>query len=637
MTALSFHPGNVVTHQSTEAVIVSVEDPETVLIQISRTGELALVPAHEVCRATDGVSERTQRLSAEAINLIKDRRWTKAKKRIDVLRPLLRLPRYSRRTAQVAEAAEKLELSLSRTYALMQLYDESRCLRDFLRVPRSDRGVSQLLPKVERTIRSVIKCVYLTLERPHKTGCANLVRERCRRKGWPEPSVTAVVNRINALAPVDVAAGREGRHGGAPGRYQQRRGRHPGSPYLLYEAQLDHTPSDYCIVSEEGRLPIEGAQTLSVALDLHSRCVLGFTLFIEAPSIRIAGTVMSFAILPKERYMKEMGIDASWPCYGKPTYLYMDNGPDLCATDFEKALDLHGIEIRRRKKKSPNYAAHIETAFKTFLRCIHQIEGTRFSNIKDRLNYDPQGRAIMTLDDFRKWFTIFVTMVYHNTPHTGLDELPPIIAWRRGVIGFGDQPGIGLPDREVDELRLRLDFLPTTTRTIQVNGVAIGRSTFQDTARFARYVGATNAEEPDGKFVFKYDPFNFAHVFFYDPADAQYYPIARDGDAEHVTLWDYKLVKKQIRKANSALTNQAEIDRGMEHMREVRREAAKATHKARRDRERERDAAKHAVFKKPTVHEEGIKFSDSVPSAPDLDDDFVFAPLPGGEAAKVRS
>jgi putative transposase len=511
-----------------------------------------------------------------------------------------------------------------------------------LRLSRIDRGVKRLPSKVERVIRAVIKHEYLSKsKRITIADAAKTVQRQCRKRGWLAPSKTTIVGRIKALSPAEVDAVRGSQKHAAPGRYEQRRGVHPAVNQILYECQLDHTPSDLCIVDEEHRLPLEGAQTLSVVLDVSSRCVTGFALSMEAPSIRVAGQVVAFAILPKERFLEQMGVDASWPCWGKPTFLYMDSGPDFTSSDFERALDLHNIHVLRRPKSAPNYAAQIESLFSKFLQEVHQLPGSRFSSLKERLAFDPEGHAIMTINEFRRWFTIFITMVYHQSPHSGLNDLPPIVAWQRGILGYGDKPGIGLPDREEDELHLKQDFLPAVRRTIQPEGVKINHSWYQD-ALLAEWVGAENEDEPDGKFIFKSDSFDVSEVYFLHPRERRYITIPRvdPNDVGSVTAWDIGTVKRQQKNDNRQLVDQRTIDAGMEQMRAVQKEAAERTKAARKARQRDLDAKRTAIPTQRRKQAEGvIQFSDAPRPAVDdfAHDDTVIVPLPGGVASKVRT
>lgn len=628
------------SHGGNDAVLVDVTDLKTVLLRYVETDELVSASVNEVTASTAyKLTPRAERLCKEALEMVSDGRWSIARERIQVLRDLLNTPRYKRGESAVQEAAQRLDRSPSSIYRLLSEYDKSRSLRVMLRLQREDKGKGRLLPKVERAIRAVIKCEHLVKERPMIKTTAETIQRRCRRRGWPVPSQTAITQRIKAIAPVDLAAGRLVKTG-ARGKHEQSRGHHPVIPYPLQLWQMDHTPSNYCIVDEVHRLPLEGEQTLSIVLDIGTRCVMGFTLFIEKPSVRVAGSCLVHAILPKESFLEKMGVgNVDWPCYGFPSVLYTDSGPDFKASGFLRALDAHNIEYRRRPKKSPNYAGSIEGLFSKFLRYVHQLPGTRFSNLKDRLKYDSLGRAIMTIHEFRQWFTIFITKRYHQMPHSALEDLPSIKAWERGIVGHGDKPGIGLPDRVTDEFRLKVDFLPCEYRTVGPEGIQIDRRFYQG-EELRQWVGAKNPNTEDGKFACKYDPFEMSEIYFLDPELGEYFPIQCTDKNLYATRWELKLVRQKIRQENRGEIDQSLIDEGAEEMRDLVKKSAFTTHAARRTQQRHLDGTKNSIprERRELQDEETRRLFSDVPAHADLEDEDegVVLPSMGVEPAMVR-
>ena len=64
----------------------------------------------------------------------------------------------------------------------------------------------------------------------------------------------------------------------------------------------------------------------------------------------------------------------------------------------------------------------------------------------------------MSLSEFEKWFTILCVEAYHQRPHSQLG-MPPIAKWQEGILGTKKKPGVGIPPRITDELRLKLDLM----------------------------------------------------------------------------------------------------------------------------------------------------------------------------------
>lgn len=631
---ISFEPGSVLLHDSRECAVLDTVSADSVLVAYVDDGEVQTVHVSELAvddiETTSAQSNRTKRLLAEALPLVSDQRWAVARKRWLVLKDLLKERPHYREAAKVKAAARELDRSPAAVYRLMADFDATQSLRVLMRLPRADKGTKKILPKVARLMRAVFKVHYLSDQRKRMSTIAEMVEERCKKKGWPVPHKSTVISRLKALPQKVVVQAREGRKA-ARGRHDLTRGKHPDIAYPLGLCQMDHSPSDYCIVDEVHRRPIDGAQTLSVVLDINTRCIMGFTLMMEAPSVRVAGACMAHAILPKERFLKEMGVEAYWPCYGKPSVIYTDNASEFEATYFLRACQVHGIEARKRPKGTPNYAGSIESLFRTFLQSVHELEGSRFSNWVHRMEYDSTGRAIMTIQEFRRWFTIYITKYYHQKPHSGLADLPPIKAWDNGILGVGDKPGIGIPDRETDEFRLRIDFLPGMERTIQDYGIAIARRQYSDTV-LRRWVGARDPSDLKQvrKFIVKYDPYDMSEVYFLDPDLNQYFPIPVVGELEHITYWENSILNRRVRRENRTHVNHAVIHEGLDEMRDVRKTAAKTTKKARRDQQRELDSKRQSVPKQRRAAVAPPVESDS--SLSTHDDDDIIQPLPGAVA-----
>ena len=62
--------------------------------------------------------------------------------------------------------------------------------------------------------------------------------------------------------------------------------------------QIDHTWMDVVVVDREWRLPI-GRPWLTLAIDVASRAVAGFSVSLEAPSALSVSLVLSHGVLPK--------------------------------------------------------------------------------------------------------------------------------------------------------------------------------------------------------------------------------------------------------------------------------------------------------------------------------------------------
>ncbi|TAG77264.1 MAG: hypothetical protein EAZ21_15225, partial [Betaproteobacteria bacterium] len=221
-------------------------------------------------------------------------------------------------------------------------------------------------------------------------------------------------------------------------------------------------------------------------------------------------------------------------------------------------------------------------------------------------------------------------------PHSGLNELPPIVAWRRGILGSGDQKGIGLPDQVSDEFKLRVDFLPSLPRTVQNYGVRFAHHDYRgDILR--QWVGSKDPDNPRlaRQFVVKYDPWDITEIYFLDPIVGRYYPLTSTAKTEHMTLWECEAAARATRRDNRSTVNERTIFEGMDEMRQQVATAAKNTRSARREQQRRLDSEKFSV---KAQRRKSVPSVDNPTAAPvsALDpDDGPLAPMSGTVEASV--
>jgi putative transposase len=90
----------------------------------------------------------------------------------------------------------------------------------------------------------------------------------------------------------------------------------PSGPLGL--VQIDHTTMDVIIVDEIEREPI-GRPSLTLAIDVFSRCIIGMLLTLEAPSATSVGLCLAHAVSDKRAWLESLGLDTGmWPISGKP-------------------------------------------------------------------------------------------------------------------------------------------------------------------------------------------------------------------------------------------------------------------------------------------------------------------------------
>jgi putative transposase len=368
-------------------------------------------------------------------------------------------------------------------------------------------------------------------------------------------------------------------------KYEPIKGHFPGADSPLAVAQIDHTPMDVIVVDEENRQPIQ-RPSLTVVIDVHSRMVLGFAIYLEKPSAFTAGLAIAHAVLPKEQWLAAVGVEAEWPCWGKMRKIHCDNAKEFRGTVIGRACHDHDIAVEHRPPGEPHYGGHIERGFRTWLTRTHRLKGTTFSNVKERGEYHSERRATMTRAELEKWFTIYVAKVYANRFHRGINTTP-LARYKEAIVGTANRPGTGLPERIIEPSVFILDFMPFEERTIQEYGVVIDHIYFWDDA-LRPWIHARDAEDlkRPRKFIFRINPRDMREVFFWDPTEKTYIPIPyRDRTRPPTSRWEIQAAEKKLKAAGYARVDEVLIFQAIQEMRTVEQESERKTKKARRARE----------------------------------------------------
>ena len=114
-------------------------------------------------------------------------------------------------------------------------------------------------------------------------------------------------------------------------------------------------------------------------------------------------------MLDKDTWLAQRHLDGPWPIWGKPDCMHLDNAAEFHSEALRRGCDQHGIDIVYRPIERPHYGGTVERVLGTLMQLIHQLPGTTFANLTERGSYDAEGRAVLTLAELEKWFTIAIT------------------------------------------------------------------------------------------------------------------------------------------------------------------------------------------------------------------------------------
>lgn len=262
---------------------------------------------------------------------------------------------------------------------------------------------------------------------------------------------------------------------------------------------------DAIVVDREQRRPI-GRPWLTLAVDIASRAVVGFSASLEFPSALSVSLVLSHAVLQKTNWLADrelQGLD--WPMGGLPRLIHVDNAKEFHSQALLRGCQEYGIALQHRGRRQPHLGGHIERLIGTMMGEVHLLPGTTFSNPSEKAGYDSEGCAILTLPELERWLALQIAGVYHLSPHSALDKTP-LAAWQEGVAK--KQQPIRYP-ASADEFFL--DFLPAVPRMIQRDGIHFHK------IRYWHSVLSPWAGRLQKPLWIKYDPRNLARVYVRDP------------------------------------------------------------------------------------------------------------------------
>lgn len=551
--------------------------------------------------------------------------WNEAVERYRILRPLVGAPGRTR--ANVTEAANALLVSSATTYRWLDRLERYGTVSCLLRKQRKDKGEKKLDEAVEKIMLDVLVNDYLTQQKRSPTKALREIQRRCRKAKLTLPSKSTLLRRIEEILPEERERKRNGRNAALD--YRPNRGSLPNVDHVHAIWQIDHTKVDIVLVDEKDRIPI-GRPWITVAIDVFSRMVVGWYISFDPPGTLATGICISNAILPKDTLLAKLGVSYPWPCQGKPRTIQADNAKEFRGDTLKNACDEHGIDMKFRKVKKPNYGAHIERMLGTLLEEIHGLEGTTFSNPQQRGDYDSVGKAAMTLDEFETWLANLILGVYHQRLHSELG-CAPIKRYNDGIFGDDTTPGIGLLPIAADPEKLRIDFLPMETRTIQPYGVVLDHIQYYAPI-LDKWIGALDptSKKLARKFILRRDPRNISYLIFWDPDVRQYYQIPyRDIRRPAISLWELREIHAYLAERGKKDIDEDMIFSALDEMRRIEDTSKELTRQQRLKRERRQRHTRQAPSPAPAdAKVEGeLEKEPSVPSVKPLFDPSTIRPF----------
>ncbi|MFO7038607.1 DDE-type integrase/transposase/recombinase [Pseudomonas aeruginosa] len=581
-STLLIGPGAILKIDGQHLCVVRFENASAVQVSVVETGLTKSISLSEITAATG----KQTALSGIDLTDVDPDAWRDALEKFHWIEPLLYKP--DRTHADVQAIADELLVSLPTVYRWVRKLEQQHNIRCLLRQRRGDTGSKRLSKEVEELLERIIREKYLTILKRSPTATYKELKDECRRLQLPPPSKGTLLRRINEILPGERELRRRGPN--AALKYKPNEGSIPGVNGLYSLWQIDHTQVDIELVDSVDRIAI-GRPWITMVIDLFSRMVVGWYVSFDPPGSLGTGLAITNAVLPKDDFLCRLGLKYSWPCQGKPRVIHCDNAKEFQGSTLEAASLEHGFQLRFRKKRRPQYGAHIERFLGTLAEEIHAIEGTTFSNVGAKAEYDSAGNAVLTLDNFEIWLAHLILGEYHNRQHSGLpDKITPLTRFHQGLLGTDEFPGLGILPISGAPEQLRLDFLPIIKRTVQTYGVQWEYIEYYD-AVLAKWIGrkALGNTRKARELIFRYDPRNIKFLYFLDPEVKKYFAIPyRVLARPEMSLWELRAVRRFMEARGVESIDEEAIFRSREARRHVLNVDTALTRQAAKERERAR-------------------------------------------------
>ena len=537
--------------------------------------------------------QSTQEHSSLSFDMLTEEQKLLAKKRYDIILPLLDKIGSDKKTS-AENIAVRQDLSVRTIYVWLARFRRTGKISSLVDLRSTAKSRCSRLPRKQLAIIDrVAREYYETPQKPAIVRAIEKVLISCKDAKIALPGKRAIRQHILMRDPQKAFEHREGRKA-AHDRFGAVYGEFPGADYPLSVVQIDHTKVDVELVDDIEKRPI-GRPNITIALDVFSRAVLGYFVSFENSSLLTTGLCLEHAMFPKDDWLESLNIKHSWPVWGKPVCLHLDNAMEFRSHGLEDFCGEYGVRLEYRPVKTPHYGGHVERIIRTINERVKTIPGATFSNVRQKGEYASTKQSVITLKDFQQWLGTYITGAYLNQPHSKIG-MTPLEKWTQGIRGTENRPGVGVPPILADRTHVRTLLLPTDERVIQRDGIEFKYIKYFSDVLYALFA-ETRAKQQRKKIRIKYDPRDITSIKVLDEDRKEWFDIPCRGQAlPALSLWQWQ---DALNKTPKKDRNEKKILAVLKEMERIVKNAEKTTKKQRRLNQRLRDANEGETTEKP--------------------------------------
>lgn len=289
--------------------------------------------------------------------------------------------------------------------------------RGWFNTPTSNR----LCEVASAVMAEYLQVHWLTQEQPSALSIFALVKNEIERRGGKVPNQQAWYRLIKSTDARIIARYREGKRDAD--RAFDLRGEGPKWFMPGQAVQIDSTKLPIVVRDYDDDLKYKQV-TLTIAIDVATRAILGFYVGLEEGFVAIQETIR-MVMMPKTWVSAFANINNRWNCSLKPAIIFTDQGSDYRSGSLKLLCAQLNIQLIHTPAGAPELKGHVERVIQTVKKAVFNgMPGSLFKSGTRRIDYDAAARAELSMEQVL-WFVVkFIADYYMPKWHEGIENTP---------------------------------------------------------------------------------------------------------------------------------------------------------------------------------------------------------------------